>query len=398
MKPLKFFSVIAISFAMTSCAIINDFLQSGGAQLLGEYATDGYIHHLERHGADAESIQQVRDFSDVMFPQNRIDHIQAWNDATLVNKVSNVTNEVLTVFGQTRYADDRNIQGQLQYLNNMIDNAANGINALSNAHNPSERNQVIAQTVFDLSSTRSEYSSSQEKVNRKFNKLSKKDPSIAEKYAVEAIEYEYIVERDSLGNFIGYNKNPTKWGIVIQQPEYSDYSFAETFITAEDLNEQQASYWESLKPTPKPTNDVGPTARHNSIDFQPNSDAINHELEAKTQAINRISETSISQYEFDKTELDEIQKAELSTIAALLSAYPDLSVCLTGHTCNIGTDKINYKKGLQRANAVKVFLEEHGVSADRIAIESAGSSTPIAPNNSIDNRKANRRVTFSVKE
>ena len=69
---------------------------------------------------------------------------------------------------------------------------------------------------------------------------------------------------------------------------------------------------------------------------------------------------------------------------------------IQGHTDATGTKEVNYRLGEERAEAVRRYLNEHGVALNRISTISYGADDPVAPNNSRDGRKQNRRVVLIV--
>jgi outer membrane protein OmpA-like peptidoglycan-associated protein len=100
-----------------------------------------------------------------------------------------------------------------------------------------------------------------------------------------------------------------------------------------------------------------------------------------------------------------IAKAALSPEAqARLDAFVEklktdnrnVYVEVQGHTDATGPKDFNYRLGEQRAEAVRRYLNEHGVALNRIATISYGPDAPVAPNNTRDGRQANRRVVLIV--
>ncbi len=98
-------------------------------------------------------------------------------------------------------------------------------------------------------------------------------------------------------------------------------------------------------------------------------------------------------------------KANLSPEAtARLDAFVDklktdnrnVYVEVQGHTDATGPKAVNYKLGEERAEAVRRYLNEHGVALNRISTISYGADQPIASNSKRDGRKANRRVVLIV--
>jgi len=70
---------------------------------------------------------------------------------------------------------------------------------------------------------------------------------------------------------------------------------------------------------------------------------------------------------------------------------------MEGHTDSAGTKEMNYKLGLERAEAVKRYLyEQHQVPLHKISVISYGEEKPIAPNKTKAGRAQNRRVVIKV--
>lgn len=100
-----------------------------------------------------------------------------------------------------------------------------------------------------------------------------------------------------------------------------------------------------------------------------------------------------------------VDRANLSPEAqARLDAFIDklktdnrnVYVEVQGHTDATGAKDVNYKLGEERAEAVRRYLNQHGVALNRISTISYGPDAPVAPNSSRDGRKANRRVVLIV--
>lgn len=67
-----------------------------------------------------------------------------------------------------------------------------------------------------------------------------------------------------------------------------------------------------------------------------------------------------------------------------------------GHTDATGGKNYNYKLGEERAEAVRRYLNEHGVALNRIGTISYGPDSPVAPNDTREGRQQNRRVVLIV--
>lgn len=102
---------------------------------------------------------------------------------------------------------------------------------------------------------------------------------------------------------------------------------------------------------------------------------------------------------FDKAELSEEARAALDQFASQLKGEynRDVYVEIQGHTDATGSDQYNIELGLERAEAVRRYLnQQHGIPLHRISVISYGEAEPIAENTSRDGRAQNRRVVLVV--
>ncbi|WP_335964731.1 OmpA family protein [Galbibacter sp. PAP.153] len=98
----------------------------------------------------------------------------------------------------------------------------------------------------------------------------------------------------------------------------------------------------------------------------------------------------------DRTDIPEPLTGRLNTIAGMLNKEETAQLQITGHTCNVGSEPLNERIGMERAEAVASYLEAQGVSRDRMELISKGESEPLLPNTSAENREKNRRVSIDV--
>ena len=101
-------------------------------------------------------------------------------------------------------------------------------------------------------------------------------------------------------------------------------------------------------------------------------------------------------FEFDSSVLSATGKAEIDKLVGYMKEWPQDTVAIVGHTCNIGTDAYNMGLGQRRADSVKAYLLGQGVDAARVSTVSKGESEPAVPNDSPANRRLNRRAVFQV--
>jgi len=90
-------------------------------------------------------------------------------------------------------------------------------------------------------------------------------------------------------------------------------------------------------------------------------------------------------------ELDKIK-----ALSEILKTNAGLHLLIVGHTCNIGSRRVNKRVGLKRARLVKQKFVEFGVSTAQLKIVSKAFSESLVPNTSKRNRAINRRVEIQV--
>jgi outer membrane protein OmpA-like peptidoglycan-associated protein len=84
----------------------------------------------------------------------------------------------------------------------------------------------------------------------------------------------------------------------------------------------------------------------------------------------------------------------LEEVVRIMKEYPDITVAIEGHTDNIGSDESNMTLGTKRSEAVKQYLVNKGIAADRFVTKSFGESKPIDTNDTELGRARNRRIEF----
>ncbi|MEO8195916.1 MAG: OmpA family protein [Thermoanaerobaculia bacterium] len=93
-----------------------------------------------------------------------------------------------------------------------------------------------------------------------------------------------------------------------------------------------------------------------------------------------------------------IAKAKLDEVALRLKQSPGATALIIGHADGQGNAAANQALGLRRAEAAKKFLvTRHQIDGNRIAVESRGSSEPLAANDTEAGREQNRRVVIVVR-
>ena len=69
---------------------------------------------------------------------------------------------------------------------------------------------------------------------------------------------------------------------------------------------------------------------------------------------------------------------------------------IQGHTDSVGATGLNYRLGVERAEAVRRYLNKQGIALNRMSTISYGKEEPVAPNKTREGRSKNRRVVVIV--
>lgn len=101
-------------------------------------------------------------------------------------------------------------------------------------------------------------------------------------------------------------------------------------------------------------------------------------------------------FDFDKSNLGPCAHQTLDGQAKWLKQY-NYAVTIVGHCDERGTSAYNFALGERRANAVRRYLIQQGVSADKISIVSAGKERPIVAGSNEEAWRQNR-VAITVLE
>ena len=89
----------------------------------------------------------------------------------------------------------------------------------------------------------------------------------------------------------------------------------------------------------------------------------------------------------------------LNDVAKLLQVNQTIKqVRIDGHTDSDGSTPFNLELSMARAQSVRSYLTEQGVSPQRLEYQGWGELQPVGPNNSLSGKFKNRRVEFHVSE
>jgi outer membrane protein OmpA-like peptidoglycan-associated protein len=85
-------------------------------------------------------------------------------------------------------------------------------------------------------------------------------------------------------------------------------------------------------------------------------------------------------------------RERLAKVSGIVLAYPGLHLQVEGHTDSVGSDDYNQQLSEKRAQAVRDYFIQQGISAAAIEARGFGKTQPIASNETPEGRQQNRRV------
>lgn len=103
-------------------------------------------------------------------------------------------------------------------------------------------------------------------------------------------------------------------------------------------------------------------------------------------------------FDTNKSTLKPESKTMLQDLYEFLSAKPTINIEIAGHTDNVGGAAFNLKLSQDRANAVKTFLINKGIDANRLTPKGYGLTRPIDTNDTPEGRAKNRRTEVYIIE
>lgn len=90
--------------------------------------------------------------------------------------------------------------------------------------------------------------------------------------------------------------------------------------------------------------------------------------------------------------IDKESKMILDKIIPQMKAYSNFSIEITGHTDDVGSEEDNQILSERRAESVLKYLKEQGIDKNRMSSRGVGETEHIAPNDTPENRRKNRRT------
>lgn len=103
-------------------------------------------------------------------------------------------------------------------------------------------------------------------------------------------------------------------------------------------------------------------------------------------------------FELNSYEIKKETFPELDRIALFFLRNREVHAEISGHTDNTGTEVYNLRLSQRRAAEVARYFVEQGIDERRLLSEGLGSSLPLVPNDTDENRARNRRVEILIKK
>ncbi|GAP72737.1 OmpA family protein [Candidatus Symbiothrix dinenymphae] len=159
--------------------------------------------------------------------------------------------------------------------------------------------------------------------------------------------------------------------------------------------------------TPPSTSTPTPTGRSDTTKVVPRRRTITNPARIEKMRDMKKLERPLT-FEFDKSELlDTIKvildekiiaiKKQLDEDIRILKKYPDITIVIEGHTCDIGTEEHNMTLAKERAEAVKAYMLQNGIPTQTVVSTiSKSTSEPLYPNTTEENRQKNRRAEIKI--
>jgi peptidoglycan-associated lipoprotein len=108
----------------------------------------------------------------------------------------------------------------------------------------------------------------------------------------------------------------------------------------------------------------------------------------------QLQQNNIVYFGLDKYDVQSDYAQMLDQHAAFLRSNPSYKVTIEGHADERGTPEYNIALGERRANAVKMYLQGKGVSADQMSIVSYGKEKPAVLGHDESAYSKNRRAVL----
>jgi len=101
-------------------------------------------------------------------------------------------------------------------------------------------------------------------------------------------------------------------------------------------------------------------------------------------------------FETDRYQLMPSSFPEMNKLAGFLKDNPGITIEISGHTDDVGTEEYNLELSAKRAESVANYLAEHGIDRKRMTSVGFGESKPVASNDTEEGKAKNRRTEIKI--
>jgi outer membrane protein OmpA-like peptidoglycan-associated protein len=101
-------------------------------------------------------------------------------------------------------------------------------------------------------------------------------------------------------------------------------------------------------------------------------------------------------FDTDSAVLKGAARDNIGDLSKTLNKYADTEIVVQGYTDSTGSPDHNLLLSQRRGESVAGYLKSQGVRQNRISTTGFGQDSPVADNNTIEGRAANRRVEVAI--
>ncbi len=109
-------------------------------------------------------------------------------------------------------------------------------------------------------------------------------------------------------------------------------------------------------------------------------------------AVEKISVKAVARFDFDRASIKPEDRDAILAEVGKMKGVTWQTVTATGHTDAVGAAPYNARLAARRAQVVKAYLVDKGLSADMIKTQAKAAAVPVADNDSDAGRAQNRRT------
>ncbi len=101
-------------------------------------------------------------------------------------------------------------------------------------------------------------------------------------------------------------------------------------------------------------------------------------------------------FDVGKSNIKQSSFNDLDNLLKIMNEFPASRYTINGYTDNTGTDELNNKLSEERAQHVKKYFTDRGISTGRLTAKGFGKANPIATNDTPEGKLENRRVEINL--